>query len=120
MVANRIRELIAPGTVIPKPEAKAPFTVKEWASRRGEPALVYRIPNHSDPGRPHEKGVTESEFEKAFIQLRKSGEFTREWFNEHLPSCAREGGCNYTTIGGVFELLGEATYSSRGVYKRAT
>lgn len=117
MIADRIRESIVSGTVIPKPEAEA-NVVKVWGKRRGETALVYCIPNHGNPSKPHEKGVTESEFEKAFSELKDSGEFTRAWFNKHLPNCAKEGACNYTTIGGIFVLLGEATYLSRGVYER--
>ena len=118
MVAEQIRKSILSGTVIPKPEARADFVVKAWGQRRGEAALVYSIPNHLNPSKPNEKGITESEFEKAFGELQISGEFTRAWFNKQLPNCAKEGACNYTTIGGVFELLGEAKYSSRGVYKR--
>jgi hypothetical protein len=118
MIANRIRRSISSGTVIPKPEATADFVVKAWGQRRGEPALIYCIPNHQEPGKPYQKGVTESEIERAFAELRSSGEFTRAWFNNHLVKCAKEGGCNYTTIGGLFELLGEARYSSRGVYER--
>jgi hypothetical protein len=43
---------LAPGTVIPKPEAKDDFTLKGWGKRNGESALIYLIPNHSDPQRP--------------------------------------------------------------------
>lgn len=118
MIVERIKASIGSGTVIPKPVATADFIVKTWGKRRGEPALIYRIPNHSNPRKPHEKGVTASEFERAYAELQKSGEFTRSWFDKHLSECAAEGACNFTTIGGIFELLGEAAYSSRGVYER--
>ena len=118
MIVRRIRESILPGTVIPKPEAESEFTVKAWGRRRGQAALVYYIPNHSKPGKPYEKGVTEAELESAFLELTASGQFTRTWFNAHLAACANEGGCNFTTIGGIFKLLGEAEYSERGVYER--
>ncbi len=52
---------LSPGTVIPKPEAKDEFTVKGWGQRNGETALIYFIPNHSDPRKPHEKGITVGE-----------------------------------------------------------
>ena len=78
--------------------------------------VIYTIPSHTNKNRPHEKGITESEFEQAFSHLRKTGELTRSWFNDHLAECANEGGCNFTTIGGLLELLGEAEYSSRGIY----
>lgn len=118
MIAERVRKAIGPGAIIPKPEGKGEFVVKGWGRRRGEAALIYRIPNHKCPSKPYEKGITESEFERAYAELQRSGQFTRAWFNEHLPNCSREGGCNYTTIGGVFELLGEAIYSNRGAYER--
>lgn len=118
MIMNRIRNSISPGMVIPKPEAKGDFVVKAWGKRRDEPALIYWIPNHRNPAKPYQKGITESEFEKAFAELQRSGEFTRNWFEEHLPDCAKEGACNYTTIGGIFELLGDAAYLGRGVYER--
>lgn len=119
MIEKRIRKFFLPGTVIPKPEAKADFIMKAWGTRRGENALVYFVPNHVNPDKPNQKGVTVSEFEEAFAELKRSGEFTRVWFNKHLANCAKEGACNYTTIGGVFELLGEAAYSRRGVYERS-
>ena len=119
MIVDRIRKSIFPGMIIPKPEANADFIVKAWGNRRGEHALTYYIPNHRNPQKPYVKGITESEFEKAFVELENSGEFTRVWFNKNLPICAKEGGCNYTTIGGILELLREAIYSSRGVYKRS-
>ena len=118
MIVERIKAAISFGTVIPKPEAKADFVVKGWGKRRGESALIYFIPNHRDSNKPHQKGITESEFEKAFSELLSSGAFTRHWFNQFLSNCAKEGACNFTTIGGIFGLLGEAAYSGRGVYER--
>lgn len=119
MVIEMIRARVPPGTQIPKPQAKAGFFVKGWGTRRGEDALIYTIPNHKSPTEPKEKGITVSEFEKAFAQLKSSGHLTRSWFNSELSRCADEGDCNFTTIGGVFELLGLARYASRGVYRQA-
>lgn len=107
---------LRPGTVIPKPEATADFKIKGWGSRRGESALIYRIPNHRSPGKLLEKGITISEFQRAHAEILANGKFTRAWFNAALGRCAREGGCNFTTIGGVFELLGVAHYVDRGTY----
>ena len=109
---------LSPGTVIPKPEAKDEFTVKGWGKRNGETAPIYFIPNHSDPGKPHEKGVTAGEFEQAYRQLLTTGEFTRKWSNVNMPRCSKEGACNFTTIGGIFSLLDLAAYESRGVYRK--
>jgi hypothetical protein len=118
MIKEKIRAEIQPGMVIPKPDAKAYFKVKGWGMRRNASALIYTIPNHKIPSKPYQKGITTEEFEKAYAQLKTSGEFTREWFNRALPLCAREGGCNFTTIGGIFELLGVAKYSDRGMYAK--
>lgn len=115
MLIERIRALPA-GTVIPKPEATADFKIKGWGRRRGEAALIYRIPNHRSPDKILAKGITVTEFERAYAELEASGRFTRSWFNSNLSSAADEGGCNYTTIGGVFDLLGLAKYGARGEY----
>lgn len=104
------------GTIIPKPEATAEFRIKGWGIRRGEPALIYLIPNHKSPGKPLEKGITVSEFERAHAEITATGQLTRAWFNSVLDRCANEGGCNFTTIGGIFELLGLARYVGRGSY----
>jgi hypothetical protein len=115
MLIENIRSL-QPGTIIPKPEATATFKIKGWGERRGESALIYWIPNHKNPSKPLAKGVTVSEFERAHAEIIATGQFTRAWFKFNLSTCANEGGCNFTTIGGVFELLGLARYASRGTY----
>jgi hypothetical protein len=109
---------LTPGTVIPKPEAKSDFTIKGWGERHGQTALIYFIPNHTDPRKPYQKGITTGEWEQAYSQLLSTGEFTREWFNAHMPRCSDEGACNFTTIGGIFSLLDLATYESKGVYRK--
>ena len=118
-IVERIRAEVPPGTAIPKPYT-GDYLTKGWGRRRGRPALVYRIPNLRDPKHPHEKGTTDSEFTLAYDQLNDTGTLTREWFNRNLWGCAQEGSCNFTTIGGVFELLGEASWAERGVYRRTT
>ena len=115
-IVNRIRTEIPDGTAIPKPNSSKSFT-KKWGDRRGEAALIYTMPNHKNPTSPHQKGITESEFEHAYQQLKETGKFTRKWFETELPHCNKEGSCNFTTIGGIFELLGEASYSGQGSYK---
>jgi hypothetical protein len=105
------------GTVIPKPQATGDFLIKGWGTRRGQPALLYLIPNHKSPDRPLVKGIAIAEFECAHAQLVKTGELTRVWFNSSLPACAKEGSCNFTTIGGIFCLLDVADYEGRGIYR---
>src|SRR5580704_11883783 len=93
---------IPPGTVIPKPAAREDFVVKGLGRRAGQKALVYFIPSHKNPSKPFQKGVTLTEWASAFDQLTDEGKITREWFERNLTRCACEGGCNFTTIGGIF------------------
>jgi hypothetical protein len=106
------------GWNIPKPETKEAFVLKGMGSRRGEEAVIYKIHSHTSK-RPKEKGITISEFEQAYSQLRVTGELSRQWFDEHLPACAKEGGYNFTAIGEVFQLFGLAQYSERDRYVAA-
>jgi hypothetical protein len=113
---QRIRTLPS-GTVIPKPQGPGDFIVKIMGRRAEQDALIYLIPNHKTPSKPYQKGVTISEWVSSYERLASAGEFTRHWFDLNLPRCAGEGGCNFTTIGGVFSLLGIASYDARGSYR---
>ena len=48
----------------------------------------------------------------------KTGEFSSQWFKRAMADCYKEGSCNFTIIGGVFALLGNAEYFERGRYTR--
>ncbi len=109
MIVDTLAKIEA-GTVIPKPRAKGEFVVKGWGTRRGEHALIYKIPNNKNPDRPYEKGITVSEFKQAYEEIVKSGEFSSKWFKKNMNECSKEGSCNFTTIGGIFEMLGLAVY----------
>jgi len=115
-IISEIKAKIAPGIVIPKPKAKADYVVKGWGMRRGEAALIYRIPNHKNPSKPYEKGVNVGEWYKVYNCIINGEKFTRDWFNRNIPDCAEEGSCNFTTIGGIFQLLGLVDYE-HGIYK---
>ncbi|WP_426178202.1 hypothetical protein [Massilia sp. TWR1-2-2] len=115
MILDKIQSL-KNGTTIPKPKATADFKIKGWGIRRGEPALTYWVPNHKSPGKPLVKGITVTEFTRAYDQLRENSSFTRTWFNINLDTCAKEGSCNFTTLGGIFQLLGVAHYARPGTY----
>lgn len=60
--------------------------------------------------RPSEKGITESEFEKAYGQLVTTGHFDRKWFNKNFGIAALQSPCNFRAMGGVFVMLGMANY----------
>lgn len=115
MIIGKIRSL-GLGTVIPKPKSTSEFKIKSWGKRRGEDALTYWVPNHKNPAKPLVKGITVLEFSRAYDQLLQDSQFTRKWFNVNLEACAREGSCNFTTIGGIFQLLGVAHYDRPGIY----
>jgi hypothetical protein len=114
VVIDRILSEIAVGTEIPKPSAKGKFRLRGEGEVRGERGIRYSIPR---TGRPDgQKGVTAKQLEAAFDQLQRSGELTRDWWNENVRHAENEGGCNFTTVGGLFKLLGEAEYLGRGVF----
>ncbi len=110
-----IKEKFPPGSIIPKPDNRADYIVKGWGIRRAEEALIYLIPNHKDPSNPHQKGVNITEWKKSYYHILGGAEFDRDWFERHLPRCKEEGDCNFTTIGGILQMLG-FVYYERGIY----
>jgi hypothetical protein len=52
-ILAEIETNFAPGTKIPKPESQADFVVAGCGVRRNERALIYAIPNHKTPTKPH-------------------------------------------------------------------
>lgn len=118
VVIDRVFKIAPPGTVIPKPFATGQFCVVRKGKHRRARALIYSIPNKKRPRCPYEKGVTASEFKKAYNQLINTGQLTRRWFKKKFPACEAEGSCNFTTVGGLFILLGRAIYATRGVYHK--
>ena len=97
-----------------------PRLLRSWRRpRRGERALVYSIPNRRNPSRPYAKGVNVSDWEQAYEQLMSTGSLEYSWFRSSMAECCKSGACNFTTIGGVFVLLGIAVRLGRGVYRKA-
>lgn len=117
-IIDRLKAEIAAGCCIPKPETEEEYRVKGWGTRRGERVLVNFIPNRKDKSKPYQKGVNESEWRRAYGHLESTGELRRSWFREALPACHGEGSCNFTTIGGVFVMLGLAVRDGRGTYRK--
>jgi hypothetical protein len=118
VVFDEILRVMPKGTIIPKPRSMRKYIIKGLGTRRGEKALIYTILNRNNPHKPYEKGVTVSELEQCYARLIVSGAFTRQWFTKTLPQCNAEGSCNFTTIGGLFVLLGKAAYEGAGTYRR--
>jgi hypothetical protein len=115
MIFDQIKSTLKPGATIPGTN----YLFKGYGRRRGEDAFVYCIPNSRAPKKPAEKGITESEWQRAYDQFMQAGEFTRKWFEKHLPECAKGQPCNFIVIGKVFVLLGIADYEEgSGKYTR--
>ena len=117
-IVDRLEAEIEPGTLIPKPETDREYRVKGWGRRRGERALIYLIPNRKGKSSSYQKGVTISEWKRAHERLMAAGELRHSWFRSVLPACHGEGSCNFTTVGGVFVLLGLAVREERGAYRK--
>ena len=113
MIFDSIQKQIKIGDSIPKPDTKKTKVIEIKPNRNGELSLYYSIGKQGNS-----KFVTKSDFENAFDVLNTKHEFTRKWFNEHLDK-KKSKPCNFTTIGGVFELLGKAKFIGNGIYKKS-
>ena len=100
---------------IPKPITKTHY-IKGLGSRRGEDAIIYTIASKYNSHNKYEKGITKTELNTAFKFLYKKKYFNRQIFIGLLPSCNKEGGCNFTTIGGLFVMLNVAKYEWGSYY----
>ena len=115
-IFDRIKTEITPGTVIHREWTMKGSRTKrgEIACRRGEIALIYKLGNRS------EKGINESEWNKAYGQLMATGCFSHPWFRKNMKGCYCEGGCNFNAIGGVFSVMGIARSAGKGMYLKIT
>ena len=117
MIFEKIKSEISAGTIIPQPISDG-YQVKGYGKSRGQEALVYLIPNRNNPNSPNTKRVPKSDWEEAYEYLKDHGKLTREWFEKNTI-CAKDGGCNFTVIGGVFSFLCIAEYNEDGYYVKA-
>ena len=120
MTLSQIKQTVFPGVIIPKPLSKQVYVVVGWGRSRGEEALVYRLPPKPNTKKASTKRIPASVFEEANKELRGTGQITRVWFQRSFPVVDADGDCNFTTLGGVFELLGRAVYARPGVYKKVS
>lgn len=118
MLLDRIMAEIPVDTVIPKPAAKGKFTLKGEGTAGEERAIYYSIPSREKGKQSGQKFITEKQLEEAYGQLLAAGELTRQWWNENIRHSETEGGCNFTTVGGLLVLLKEAERIKRGTYRR--
>ena len=62
------------------------------------------------------KIVSKAEFRGAYKVLETCC-FTKKWYTENFHKQSKNKSCNYTTIGGIFILLGIAEYIPKGKYR---
>jgi hypothetical protein len=113
MLERMIKRVAPPGTVIPKPQARRRFIVKGEGMRKRQRALIYTIPNHSNPKTPYEKGITYLELERACQQLQRTGQLTLGWFLATYPSAMPKAAATSRPLAGYssfqvrLRMLGE-------------
>ena len=112
-ILQEIKKITLPGLKIPKPKCVANYQVIKWVYKNDENIMRYSIPNKINVGKPYTKSIKESDFKKAYIQLSKVGLLNRNWFNKELQHDSYCHPCNFTTIGGIFELLEIVTYDMK-------
>src|ERR1017187_2252716 len=95
------------GTSIPKVESTKNYQIKAWYYKDGEEQFSYTVANKAFPV---------SWICGCFEELRKTGELRTAWFRESFYDGEDLGGCNFTTIGGLFILIGIAKRARKGLY----
>lgn len=117
MVLKRVKAVTTPGTRIPKPQSTDTYVVVGWGTSRGQEALVYQLPRKPGSKKASQKRIPASVFSQAFDILGRTGKITRPWFQATFPELEADGTCNFTTLGGIFVLLGDVRYAEPGVYE---
>ena len=117
-IIETIKKRLPPGTVIPKPESVSEFRIKDWKGEGDDEELAYIIPSHADPPRPSSKRIPSRRIRASFARLMSTGELTHVWFTTTAKNGKVEGGCNFTTVGGIFCFLGFAEHAGRGRYRK--
>jgi hypothetical protein len=119
MIIENIKTNVPPGTIIPKPRSREVYLVIGWKTNKsGEEVLEYSIPARSDTMKRSTKRIPSSVFREAYEVLCDKGEITKDWLASTFPKVDACGGCNFTTLGGIFQLLGLAEWEKPGVYRR--
>jgi hypothetical protein len=114
MLIDRILAKIAVGTKIPKPRSTGEFVFKGECEVDGERGIRYSIPSKTKSASAQTKRLSASQLESAYRELRTSGEISKSWWTENVASSSSEGGCNFTTFGGLLILLKEAERAPNG------
>ena len=112
---DRVVELQKNNTPIPKTEDRYTYILKVSVGEiYGEKKDSFYYP----VGSSKEKAVPFDTLYAAYQRLIGTGIFSRAWYKETFPAEERSRPCNFTTIGGVFVVLGFAEHMGNGVYRR--
>jgi hypothetical protein len=117
-ICDQVRNILKEGIIIPKPRSKEAYRSLGWKSSRGEEAFIYALPKRPKSKRASTKRIPSSVFKEACRILIEDGAITKAWFTEAFPKLNADGSCNFTTLGGVFQILGFAKWAKPGSYKR--
>ena len=111
-----VERLVQDQKVVPKPQSPETYRLVSIGESRGARALVYELPKRPGSKSVSTKRIPLSAIEECASRLLETGSLTRTWFVEHYPKLEKDGTCNFTTVGGVLQLLGLARYSGPGEY----
>lgn len=112
-------ETIPEGTKIPKPDAN-PYIVNHWGLSqsggfvRKHKAMFYKMSKCNTKL----KSIPLPVFAWACKALVDTGQLSRPEYERKFELLNSSAPCTYTTLGGVFVLLGEAVYEGNGIYRR--
>jgi len=88
---------------------------------QGKPCIILYINKNNENNflkySTGKKTISKAEFIGAYRRLLDNKSFTRQWYNENFQKKAATSPCNFTSIGGIFILLGIAKYKIKGCYE---
>jgi hypothetical protein len=116
VLIDRIAE-IPQGTQIPKPSSTRNYTLKEVGVRGDARVVAFSIPRKN--GKRETKLITEEQLEKAYSHFKATGSIDKAWWKANVSLKEDEGGCTFTSFGGLLIVLGEAERAGRGKYQLA-
>jgi len=103
----KMKQAIVPGLTFEKP------TTQSTILKIDDKAFTYSI---GENGRS--KKIRFDVLETCFHQLESTRILSRSWFNTTFPSIAKSAPCSFTTIGGLFQHFGFATYQKPAYIKK--
>ncbi len=115
-IQQHVERLVREKAIVPKPQSTETYRLVRIGKSRGARALVYELPKRPESKRVSTKRIPLPVIEECAHRLFCTGSIKRTWFAEHYPQLESDGTCNFTTVGGVLQLLGLARYSGLGEY----